>query len=187
MSKYAENNLRKDEVIICKVKKNPLAAFPQILFFLICLAGGIVAAVKIPSPESAPPIGIIVMSVLIAIGALALIIKIIRIITMELAVTNKRVIGKVGIISVNSLDYPIEKVDNVSVKNTLWGAIFRFTTVIVLGGGGGDARIQFPGISNATQFKNTVTDAIEQHAKEARKHQAEEIAAAMSRDNPPKY
>lgn len=186
MSKYAENNLRKDEVIVCKAKKNFLAAFPQILLFVICVAGGIVAWVMLPPVEDGRSVGWIPFLVLLAFGTLVLLVKIIRIITLELAVTNKRVIGKVGIIAVKSLDYPIEKVDNISIKNSFWGAIFHFTTVVVLGGGS-EARIEFKGISNANEFKNTVTDAIEQHAKDARKHQAEEIAAAMGRGVNPNY
>ena len=47
--------------------------------------------------------------------------------------------------------------------------------------GNRDEAKQIGAIGNARDFKNSVTDAIEKHAEEARKAQAAEIAAAMGR------
>lgn len=179
MSKYSEKNLRNGEVIIKKAKVNPLCAIKEIVIFIVLLVIGIVANIYVPIA------GIWILLAMIFIGVIALIAKIIYLCSLDLAVTNKRIIGKVGVIQKESLDYPINKVDNVTIQNSFWGAIFRFSTVCVLGGGGTDVKIYFKGISNAIEFKNSVTDGIEQYADEARKAQAAEIAAAMS--NRPQY
>lgn len=114
------------------------------------------------------------------IGLLPLIIKIIALACTCLCITNKRVIGKAGILSVNTLDYPINKVDNVELNAGIFGNLFHYHTVTVRGGGSSDTQIRFRGISNAQKFKNTITEAIERHADEARKAQAAEIARAMA-------
>ena len=118
--------------------------------------------------------------ILIVIGLLPLVIKAIILWGMNLAVTNKRVVGKVGVLKIQALDYHIDKVDNVSLKAGALANLFHYHTVIVKGGGD-KAEIKFVGISNANEFKNAVNEAIEKHAAEARKQQAEEIAKAMSK------
>ena len=178
MSRYAENNLRNGEQIVMKAKINPLAAIKSIIGFLVFVALGIVCMVMIKLPEDAPPIGFYAGLVCMLIGVLILLIKIIYLVSMCLVVTNKRVLGKVGVIKKHSLDYPIDKVESIQMKSSFWGAIFRYNS-LKEAGSGGTTEIVFGGISNSNAFKNTVTDAVEQHQAEARRAQAEEIAMAM--------
>jgi uncharacterized membrane protein YdbT with pleckstrin-like domain len=99
--------------------------------------------------------------------------------TTHLAVTNKRVVGKVGILKVDTIDYPVDKIDNVSYNASFFGNIFKFATVQI-GSVSGEKK-KIGAIGNAQEFKNKVTDAIEEHAAEARAAQAREIAAAMGK------
>lgn len=126
---------------------------------------------------------LIVSGVLILIGIIPFIIRLVRFLSADLAVTNRRVIGKIGVVSIKSLDYHIDKVDSIKISTTFWGRIFRYYTVEVTGSGEGN-NIKFEGISNANQFKNAVNEAIERHAAEARRQQAEQIAMAMSMNKP---
>ena len=73
----------------------------------------------------------------------------------------------------------IDKIDNVSYNASFFGNIFKYATVQI-GSVSGEKK-QIGAIGNARDFKNSVTDAIEKHAEEARKAQAAEIAAAMGR------
>ncbi|MDE5721973.1 MAG: PH domain-containing protein [Clostridia bacterium] len=183
---YAEKNLNRNEQIVFQAKKSFLAVVPSLIWCIVLLAGVIVGTVYLgkidgDSAKQAVSIVTIVLWVIWALcGVLPVIFKIINLACSCLCITNKRVIGKIGVLRIHTLDYPIDKVDNVSLKAGALGNLFHYHTVSVLGGGGGDAEIKFIGISNATQFKNSITEAVERHADEARKAQAEEIARAMS-------
>ncbi len=100
-------------------------------------------------------------------------------ITTKLAVTNKRVIGKVGILSIKTIDFHIDKVDNIKYNAKFFGNLFRYYTITVASTSGEHFDVQY--VFNALQFKNTVNEAIEAHAEQARKAQAAEIAAAMGK------
>lgn len=110
-------------------------------------------------------------------GGAPLILRIILILTTHLVITNKRVIGKQGVFKIQTLDIPIDKVDNVSFSASIWGNIFKFYDVTIKSvGSDGWA---FHGVSNAQAFKDSANDAIEKHAEQARKDQAAQIAMAM--------
>ena len=86
--------------------------------------------------------------------------------------------GKVGILKVDTIDFPIEKVDNVTYNANIAGNIFKYYTVVVAGTSGDKKTVKT--VANALNFKNAVNEAIERHAEEAIKAQASEIAATMN-------
>ena len=123
------------------------------------------------------------------LGSISLIKRLINFFTMSLAITNKRVVGKIGLLRIYALDIHIDKIDHVEISASFLGRLLRYYTLRVfsVGGTGMDSKRitrddngKFVGITNATEFKNVVNRAIELHADEARKAQAAEIAAAMS-------
>jgi uncharacterized membrane protein YdbT with pleckstrin-like domain len=119
---------------------------------------------------------------------LPFLIQIINVLSCKLAITNRRVIGKQGFLSTHSLDYPINKIDNVSVDQSFFGRIFSYAKITIKStnnSANGSSRfasngIRFNGISNANEFRNTLTDAIAKNEEDARRAQAEAIANAMS-------
>lgn len=121
---------------------------------------------------------LILWCVFLVVGLLPLLITILRIITTHLAITNKRVLGKHGILKVNTMDMHIDKMENVSYKAGFWGNIFHYYTVTIKGVSGDGW--EYKGISNAREFKNMTNNAIECHAQEARREQAELIVLAMN-------
>ena len=178
MSNYAENNLTRGEIIEIKAKFSFLAAIGPIIWFIfMALIAGILffAQVDAKEPTFLPCI------IFIIIGLVPLLVRLLVLWCANLVITNKRVLGKNGIIRINSLDYPIAKIDNVSVKQGFWGSLLRFSTIEIRGPGGGDSSIKFKYIKNAREFKNHLTEAIEKHDAEARRAQAEEIARAMGK------
>ncbi|MDE7296553.1 MAG: PH domain-containing protein [Clostridia bacterium] len=189
MSNYVEKNLTQGEIIVLKAKKSFLALIPHFLWLIITLVGVIwltkflsgTVSETAGAEGATSKVALILWGVWVLIGILPLLIGILQLVCMNLCITNKRVIGKVGVLRVNTLDYPIQKVDNVQMSAGFWGRIFRYSWISVRGGGSDpkEMKLKFKGISNAAQFKNTVTAAVEQHAQEARKAQAEEIARAM--------
>ena len=182
MSKYVENNLAKGEEDVLYAKINWLKLVPQILWLIVCVVAAIAVNVALSGQEVAPgneSMGMYILLILLVAGILPLIVAIIRLACTSLAITNRRVLGKTGVIKRDALDLHIDKVDTIKVKSTFWGSILKYSTITVLGGGN-DKGLNFEAISNANEFRNKVNDAVEQHAAEARKAQAEEIARAMS-------
>ncbi len=152
MSKYVENNLGKNEVIVKKADRNPIfvvwAWVKGILFFWLLL---------IPTFK--------------AIGAT------IRFCNIELAITSKRVIGKAGFANTQAMDAPLNKVQNVSVSQTLAGKLFNYGTVTIDTAAG---KYSFGSIKNADAFKGALMAQIDQFDEDRMKQQAEEMAKAMS-------
>lgn len=188
---YIEGNLGTGEKILLRAKVNWLAVAATFLWGVIVEVAYIVLSTMVlpqifgdsASSEDSGTSFLSIVKIVITVivhflGWWPTIKRILVISTTKLAVTNKRVIGKTGILSINTIDFHIDKVDNVSYNAGLWGNIFHFYDLTVAGTGDRKRTIRF--ISNAQAFKNTVSEAIEKHADEARKAQAAEIAAAMN-------
>ncbi len=181
MSSYAEKNLISGESIVLKAKINFLAIIRQIIWAVIMIVVAVVlGSNEALNAEGVEPIKTIVVAVCLVIGLMPLLIGILGLVCTSFAVTNKRVIGKTGVLKIETLDLHIDKVDTVTIKAPFWGRILRYYYVEVRGSGSSKP-VTFKYISNAPQLKNSITEAIEQHAAEARKAQAAEIALAMNR------
>ena len=152
MGKYVENNLGKNETIIKKADLNGLFLLSKwivgILFFWLLLI---------------PTIKALVATV--------------RFKNIELAITNKRLIGKVGVANTQALDAPLNKIQNVSVSQGLWGKIFNFGTVRIDTAAG---KFEFGAVKNADAFKGMIMAQIDQYEEDRVKQQAAEMANAMS-------
>ena len=197
MANYVEANLGKDEKIIEEAKISWLTLIPSIIRLVICLVVGVVAktvlaglnegmdevvsdAIKEETGINMGMLGNIIFLVLFVYGVWKLVKRILLNMTTHLAITNKRIIGKTGIFSISAIDYPINKIDNVTHNASFWGKILHYSTITIKSTNGYSGT-DIKGIGNAQQFKNTVIQALEEHAEEARKAQAAEIARAMGR------
>jgi len=76
---------------------------------------------------------------------------IIQLVTSEFAITNKRIIIKVGLISRHTLEMNLSKIESVNVNQSILGRIFGFGTIIVVGTGG--TKEPFARISNPMEFR----------------------------------
>jgi uncharacterized membrane protein YdbT with pleckstrin-like domain len=85
--------------------------------------------------------------------------------TSEFAVTDKRVIIKVGWIRRRTLETMLAKVEGIGVDQTLNGRLFGFGTIVVTGTGG--TKEEFDRIGNPLEFRRQVQAAISQ-AEESR-------------------
>ena len=60
--------------------------------------------------------------------------------TTEIAVTDKRIIFKTGFINRHTEEMNMDKVSSVDVDQSVWGRIFDFGTIRILGAGGAGLR-----------------------------------------------
>lgn len=75
----------------------------------------------------------------------------IRYFTTELAITNKRVIAKFGLISRSTIEINIHKIESIQVNQGILGRIFNFGSIVVSGAGNPQAPV--PGISRPLDFR----------------------------------
>lgn len=79
--------------------------------------------------------------------------------TSEFAVTNRRVIIKVGLVSRRTVELNLEKVESIGVEQTIPGRILGYGTIVVVGTGG--TKEPFRGIGDPMGFRRAVNVATE--------------------------
>ena len=97
------------------------------------------------------------------LGLLFWIAAAIRYFTTELAITNKRVIAKFGLISRSTIEINLQKIESIQINQGILGRIFNFGSIVVSGAGNPQAPI--PGISNPLQFRRAFVDTQESNGQ----------------------
>ena len=136
MASYVESNLINGEEIKYLAKVSKWSLLPKILLGIVLL----------------PFWGI---------GLIFLASAAITYYTTELAITNKRVIAKFGLIRRDTIEINLPKIESIRVEQGFLGRIFGFGSVLVAGGGNPQAPI--PGISAPIRFRNRFFEVQEQN------------------------
>jgi uncharacterized membrane protein YdbT with pleckstrin-like domain len=89
-------------------------------------------------------------------GIIFFVMAYLKYISTELAITNKRLIAKVGFISRKTIEINLSKIESLSVEQGIFGRIFNYGTIIVSGSGASHAPIS--GISNPIDFRKHVLE-----------------------------
>ncbi len=152
MSKYVEQNLGRNENIVKKADLNGIALVGKWIFGILFFWLLFIPLIK----------------------AIAATVKFFNI---ELAITNKRVVGKVGVANTSALDAPLDKIQNASVNQKLFGKMFNYGTICIDTAAG---KYIFPYVKNADAFKGTLMAQIDQAQEDKMQLQAEKMAAAMA-------
>jgi uncharacterized membrane protein YdbT with pleckstrin-like domain len=79
--------------------------------------------------------------------------------TSEFAVTNRRVIIKVGLVSRKTVELNLEKVESIGVEQTILGRVLGYGTIVVVGTGG--TKEPFARITDPMGFRRAVNEATE--------------------------
>ena len=144
---YIDNNLMSGETVVAKARIHWFIYAPAVALILISLT----------TPHyGLDPIGAICFIIGLAMLARAVLERV----ATELGVTNKRVIAKHGLIVRNTIELNLNRVESLSVDQSIMGRIFDFGTVTVNGTGTAHAPFRF--ISQPLQFRRTVNEQVEQ-------------------------
>jgi uncharacterized membrane protein YdbT with pleckstrin-like domain len=138
MGSYVDSALTKGEHVIYQGKTSIWSLLPRIILGFIFLA-------------------------LFGLGLLFWIDAAIKYFTTELAITNKRVIAKFGLISRTTIEINLQKIESIQVNQGILGRIFNFGSVIVSGAGNPQAPV--PGISSPLNFRRAFLEAQEANAQ----------------------
>jgi uncharacterized membrane protein YdbT with pleckstrin-like domain len=85
-------------------------------------------------------------------GLLSLfILPLVEYLTSEFAITNKRIIVKQGFVSRRTMELNLNKVESVSVDQSILGRILNYGSITVLGTGG--TREQFANLAAPLEFR----------------------------------
>ena len=102
-----------------------------------------------------------------------------RMISTELAVTTHRAVGKQGLIRRHAIDLTLDKVQNVTIDQGIFGRIFNYGSVRVTTAG--DVA-NFAGIAQPAVFKSAVTNQMEAYSQMKMQQQAEAIAKSLKQN-----
>lgn len=94
-----------------------------------------------------PTLGVL----LAVVGALMLIVAILTQHFLLLAVTNKRVLARYGLLQMDVVDIRLSKIESIDLERMLPGHIFGYANVVVMGTG--QRIIRVPYIGNAEKFR----------------------------------
>lgn len=89
------------------------------------------------------------------LGAIIQLIKIlIYIFATEIVKTNKRIILKMGLIMRDTIEIPLSQIESVNVTQSVFGRIFGYGTISIIGTGGTNQNIK--DIANIVKFRKAL-------------------------------
>lgn len=83
--------------------------------------------------------------------------------TASLAITDRRTVGKRGLLSTKTLDLILERISSVEIKQGLLGRIFNYGTIVIATDG--YHKQEFHVIKDPVLFKKIFSDTIESRRK----------------------
>jgi uncharacterized membrane protein YdbT with pleckstrin-like domain len=147
---YVDKNLLQGEEIVYRAKLHKIIFLPAAALAVL----GVLAAVWIDIYFENRQAAIITGAILLVLAIVVAFPRFIRYATSEFAVTNKRVIVKVGLIHRHTLELVLAKIETVGVDQSIPGRIFNYGTIIVTGTGG--TQEPFKDIANPLAFRKQV-------------------------------
>lgn len=150
---YVDSNLMKNERVLYRAKIHWLIYSKPILL----VALGIAATYAASNPDIRAPWPGLVGILVILYGLIIGIAAIVTVLTTEMAVTNRRVIAKRGLIRRSTVELNHTKIETLGVDQGILDRIFGSGTVAIGGTGGVISR--FPGIDNPLAFRREALQA----------------------------
>lgn len=152
---YVDSNLMNGEVVMHRAKLHKiLFVWPGVVAF-VAFIGAVWILIH-------PAYNALYAVACLAVGAIFLLSPYVQYITSEYAVTNKRVIVKVGLIRRQTLETLLQKIEAISVDQSVLGRVLNFGTITIIGTGG--TRESFMNIADPLGFRRAVqeqTDALD--------------------------
>ncbi|HEX3431255.1 MAG TPA: PH domain-containing protein [Rhizomicrobium sp.] len=134
MTSYVSEVLQPEETVRYEGTLHWIIFLPGIVLFAFGVAG-LLGVVTLARNAPGYHIYSVVVYAALALGALHLLSAWVRRWTTEIAVTDRRVIYKTGLISRRSVEMNMDKVESVDVTQDIFGRIFNYGTVLIRGTG----------------------------------------------------
>ena len=147
---YVENNLLQGEVVVYRARLHKIIFLPPAALAVF----GVTLAILVQVYAKNGQVALISGAVFLIVAILVALPRIVRYVTSEFAVTNKRVIVKVGLIHRHTLELVLAKIETVGVDQSILARLFNFGTIIVTGTGG--TQEEFKDIADPLAFRKQV-------------------------------
>jgi uncharacterized membrane protein YdbT with pleckstrin-like domain len=145
---FIDKNLMSGEALVYRTRLH-WALFLQPLVLMLVFAAALVAvAAKVGENWTYVPLALLVLAVLSGLS------RYVGYLSSEFGVTNLRVIVKVGLISIRSVEVLLPKVEAIQIEQDLWGRVFGYGTIIITGTGG--TKEVFAMIESPYEFRSQV-------------------------------
>jgi uncharacterized membrane protein YdbT with pleckstrin-like domain len=155
---YIDNNLIPGETVMYRTRLHWIVVFWHVLLAVIFgLAGAYLlsgmpgTAVIQPDQEKYARIG---GAVLLVFALISIVISFVRRNSVEMAVTNKRVTVKVGLMSRSTEEMMLSRIESIMVHQTVMGRMLGYGTITLRGVGG--TPDPFPSIAHPLEFRRQV-------------------------------
>lgn len=159
MGTFVDNSLIRGESVQSNATISWLSQFGKLAFGTFLILWGCLSLTLADNIDAA----ILVLITLVGGGALFLAFALINVVTTELAITNKKLIGKVGFIRRFSIDIPHHQIESLNVTQGIIGRILRYGKITVRGAGGN--KVSIPYIKEPLQFRKVVMGVIDKSEK----------------------
>jgi len=154
MGRYIDDILQPGEKVLYSTNAHWIFFGPAILLWIL--------AAVLFALSGMVPAGSGLMLVCWALAAIVALIALYKTVTAwfhrwttETDVTNLRVVHKTGFISRKTFEMSLDKVESVDVTQSIWGRIFDFGNVTIMGVGEGRETIAT--IASPLAFRNSIT------------------------------
>lgn len=162
MTSYVESVLAAGEKIVYRAKISRWKFLLYYLVGIVCLVGA-PAALLITGERGNT--GLAVAGITVLAGLVVILAAVIRRNTTELVLTNRRIITKRGLISRDTVEMNLSKVESLHVNQTLMGRLLNYGDVSVVGTGASLEPLR--GIGRPLELRQRLGDVAEVAAPKA--------------------
>ncbi len=161
---YIDSNLVPGETVIYKTRLHWIVMLGHVVVgcLLLILPGAILLYYAFTQTGIEPKTLQIMKgggAALLAIGAIVILMGMVRRNATEMAVTNRRVVIKTGLASRKTIEMLLNKVESIEVSETPLGRILGYGSIVVIGTGGTPE--PFRKMAHPLEFRSQVQQQIE--------------------------
>ena len=161
--RYVDRNLNHGETIVYETRLHWIVMLRSIVqaFIAVLIAAGVLYYALTATGISDDQLHVMegAAAILVVLAIILLIVGATRRNATEMAVTNHRVIIKVGLVGRRTIEMLLTKIESIEVKETAGGRMFGYGTVVVIGTGGTPE--PFDNVAHPLEFRSMVQQQIE--------------------------
>lgn len=180
MSRF-KKSFSEDELIISKTHRSFLSLIPTLLICGIIVAVVAVLAFVVLKDQDwlTDTIKIAVLASVAGISVLIVLITFLKCFTTKAVITNYRLVCSKGILINSIVEIPIARIDNIFIKQGLFGRMFRYGVFKVFTS---SSMYSFSNLAKVYKFKTSAIQTVLKNKHELMEFQAKEISKVLQGD-----